>query len=111
MLDYKDKGIIFQIVKYCERIESKTKKISKEQFDSEIDLREVICFNLFQIGELANHLSDRFVSEYSYVPWKQIKGMRNRIVHGYNTIDFDIVWETAKTSVVELRKNCESIIK
>lgn len=74
-------------------------------------MKEIICFNIFQIGELANSLSDEFTKEFNQIPWKQIKGMRNRIVHGYDTIDLEIVWNTANDSILLLREYCNSILE
>jgi len=52
MLEVKDKGRLLQIVKHCQRIEDKISGIDKEVFENDIDTREIICFNIFQIGEL-----------------------------------------------------------
>ena len=75
------------------------------------DIKEVVCFNLFQIGELANGLSIEFIKENNKIPWKQIIGMRNRIVHGYDTINLEIVWNTANESIPELIEYCKEILK
>ena len=111
MLKVKDKGIIIQIIKRCKRISDKLSNVSKEIFDNNDDIKEVICFNIFQIGELANGLSTEFINLYNDVPWKQIISMRNRIVHGYDTVDFEIVWNTAKDNISQLLKYCERIIE
>ena len=76
-----------------------------------ICMKEVICFNLFQIGELANGLSEEFVKEYNGIPWKQIIGMRHRIVHGYDTINLDIVWNTSVDSIPSHKEYCSNIVK
>ena len=52
-------------------------------------IKDVLCFNLLQIGELAKKFDPNFVKEYGSTPWKEIKGMRDRIVHGYDTVLFD----------------------
>ena len=65
---------------------------------------------MFQIGELANGLSIEFLKEYNKIPWKQIIGMRNRIVHGYDTINLEIVWSTAIESITELKLYCKKIL-
>ena len=44
------------------------------------------------------------------MPWKQIIGMRNRKVHGYYTINFEIVWRTAIESIPELKSYCKEIL-
>ena len=111
MLGVNDKGIVLQIIKRCNRVIEKVSNISETEFALNDDVKEVVCFNLFQIGELANGLSVEFIKEYNKIPWKQIIGMRNRIVHGYDTINLDIVWNTANESIYELKEYCKKILK
>ena len=111
MLGVKDKGILLQIIKRCNRVIEKVSNISEIDFSLNDDIKEVVCFNLFQIGELANGLSIEFIKEYNKIPWKQIIGMRNRIVHGYDTINLEIVWNTANESIPELKSYCKEIIE
>ena len=54
MLGVKDKGILLQIIKRCNRVIEKVSNISETEFSLNDDIKEVVCFNLFQIGELAN---------------------------------------------------------
>ena len=110
MLGVKDKGILLQIIKWCDRVSGKISLVSQNEFNNNEDIKEVICFNLFQIGELANGLSIGFIKEYNKIPWKQIIGMRNRIVHGYDTINLEIVWSTATESIPELKSYCKEIL-
>lgn len=111
MLGIKDKGILLQIIKRCDRVIEKVSNVNETEFALNDDVKEVVCFNLFQIGELSNGLSLEFVKEYNQIPWKQIIGMRNRIVHGYDTINLEIVWNTANESIPELKKYCNEIQK
>ena len=110
MLGVKDKGILLQIIKRCNRVIEKVSNINENEFALNDDIKEVVCFNLFQIGELANGLSAEFTKEYNKIPWKQIIGMRNRIVHGYDTINLEIVWNTANESIPELKSYCKEIL-
>lgn len=111
MLGVKDKGILLQIIKRCNRVIEKVSNISVTDFSLNDDIKEVVCFNLFQVGELANGLSVEFTKEYNKIPWKQIIGMRNRIVHGYDTINLEIVWNTANESIPELIEYFKEILK
>ena len=110
MLGVKDKGILLQIIKRCNRVIEKVSNVNETEFTLNDDIKEVVCFNLFQIGELANGLSIEFIKEYNKIPWKQIIGMRNRIVHGYDTINLEIVWNTAIESIPELKSYCKEIL-
>ena len=111
MLSVKDKGLLLHIVDHCLRVEETVSGISREAFDNSKDIKDIVCFNIFQIGELAVHLSPEFAIEYHGVPWEKIRGMRNRIGHGYGTIDWDRVWYTATNDINPLRDYCESITK
>lgn len=111
MIQTKDEGIIRQIIKRCKRIMSKIYGVSEDDFILDEDLIEVICFNVFQIGGLANGLSNEFVKEYNGIPWKHVIGMRHKIVHGYDTINFSIVWNTATESISGLYHYCLNIFK
>ena len=110
MLGVKDKGILLQIIKRCNRVIEKVSNVNATEFALNDDIKEVVCFNLFQIGELANGLSDEFTKEYNKIPWKHIIGMRNRIVHGYDTINLEIVWNTVNESIPELKSYCKEIL-
>ena len=110
MLGVKDKGILLQIFKRYNRVIEEVSNISETEFSLNDDIKEVVCFNLFQLGELANGLSVEFLKEYNKIPWKQIIGMRNRIVHGYDTINLEIVWNTSIESIPELKEYCKEIL-
>ena len=111
MLNIKEKGTLSCIIVHCERIEEKINIITKEEFSSNPDVKDIVCFNIFQIGELAKNLSMEFIQKYDQVPWNKIKGMRDRIAHGYGTIEMDRVWLTAIEDIKPLREYCEEILR
>ena len=111
MLTIKEKGTLFCIIDHCERIEKTIDGVKQEEFYRDIDKKEIVCFNLLQIGELAKKLSEVFIGNNSGVPWKKIKGMRDRIVHGYGSIQTEFVWQTASKDIEPLRRYCELLLK
>ena len=110
MLSIKEKGIMFYIIEHCKRIEEKISFATRETFDENKDIEEIVCFNLLQIGELAKSLSDEFLTKYNEVDWKGIKGMRDQVAHGYGTIDLDKIWKSASQEVKPLREYCQLIL-
>ena len=68
MLGTKDYGILVQIIKRSNRIIEKIGNIDINEFSNNEDIKEVVCFNLFQIGELANGLSNEFIKNYNVIP-------------------------------------------
>ena len=80
---------INSVITYCERCNT------LDDFQSDTMRVEACVFNLMQIGELAKTaLSDEVKTQITTIPWKQLYGMRNRIVHGYSGVDMRIVWDT-----------------
>lgn len=111
MLSVKETDILECIVEFCKRIEEKTASVTKKAFDKDQDLNDIVCFNVMQIGELANKLSKAFKEKYNQQPWSDIVGMRNIIVHGYNSVDEKEVWKCASTEIKPLREYCEYILQ
>ena len=99
------------IIDHCKRIEEKVFKLDEQDFCKSKDIQEIVCFNIFQIGELAKKLTFEFLSKYNLMPWKDIKGMRDRVVHGYGTIKMEEVWKTAVRDIKPLREYCEKILE
>ncbi len=54
------------------------------------------------VGEAANRVSAQVQSQHPEIPWRQIIGMRNRIVHGYDEVDFDILWSVIQSDLPPL---------
>ena len=62
------------------------------------------------IGEAASSVTEEFKSDNKNIPWKDITGMRNRLIHAYFDVNLDIVWQTVKTDLPDLIKALEKII-
>ena len=110
MLAIKEKGIIINIIRHCYRIETKIKGLSFESFCNDEDVKEIVSFNILQIGELVKNLSLDFLKKYSDMPWKDIKGMRDWVAHGYGTINLKEVWDTSINDIKLLKDYCEIIV-
>ena len=110
MLSIKEKGLLLAIIKHCNKINEKMNGLVREQFDRDEDVVQIICFNILQIGELAKNFEPEFIKQYNAVPWNKIKGMRDKVAHGYDKIDMDRVWNTALLDINPLLDYCKKII-
>ena len=70
-------------------VENKTRK----DLDNERMLSLALVRLIEIIGEAANNISEDYRAKYSKIPWRQMIGMRNRIIHAYFDVDLDIVWQ------------------
>ena len=64
------------------------------RFNEDEVLQDSMMFRLVQISENAKKLSDTYKSEYGSIPWTDIYGLRNRIVHEYGNVDLQIIYDT-----------------
>ncbi|MFN5514388.1 MAG: DUF86 domain-containing protein [Cyanobacteriota bacterium] len=55
--------------------------------------------NLSLLGEAVNRLSETFKAQYPQVPFNEMRGLRNRVVHEYKRVDSDIIWETIQSDI------------
>ena len=106
----KDKIIIQKIIGYINDIEQYTKGMQAENFFEDKKTMTACAFSLTQIGELAKEIDDETSSNISEIPWKSIKGMRNRIVHDYDNVDLSVLWSTIKLSLPELKDKLKKYI-
>lgn len=78
---------------------------SKDAFLADKRTQRAVIMCLVIIGEAATKIVDNhaaFAQAHPQVPWRGMRGMRNRVAHGYFEINFDVVWETVRTALPEL---------
>ncbi len=82
----------------------------RADYDQEIVLRLALTHLVQVIGEAAQQVSKEFQDLHSQVPWREIIGMRHRIVHDYLNVDEDVVWEVVQNDLPLLIYALEKII-
>lgn len=107
----KDKLILTKILKYISEIRIFIEGYSHEKFTNDRKTINACVFNLSQIGELAGKISEELQEEYSNIEWRGIKALRNRIVHDYEGVNLNMVWEFLTTELNELEQQLEEIRK
>ena len=83
---------------------------SRADLDTDRQLNLALVRLVEVIGEAANRVPEDFRSRHSQVPWRQTVGMRNRMVHGYDVIDFDILWSVLQKDLPPLIEALEKIV-
>ena len=73
-----------------------------EQFISDRKTIDAVIRNFFVIGEAASHLSEDFIGMYPELSWREMRDMRNFVVHEYFGVDHRIVWETLQKNLPPL---------
>jgi uncharacterized protein with HEPN domain len=94
LLDMRD--AIEAVSKYAAR--------GRSAFDADELVQTWIIHHLMLLGEAAAGLSDSFCDKHPDTPWSKIVGMRNVLIHGYFTIDNDIVWSVIENDLPKLEQ-------
>ncbi len=91
-------------------ITAHTVGLSQEQFEEQEVLLDSVMFRLIQVSENSDKLSENFKRLHSDIPWRAMKGLRNRIVHEYGAVDFSVVYDTVKEDIPELLRTLEALL-
>ncbi|MBU6225107.1 MAG: DUF86 domain-containing protein [Burkholderiales bacterium] len=93
------------ILKAIERIERHTSDVDVVGFLASELIQDAVIRNLEVIGEAANNIQNTdpvFAKAHDEIPWQVMYAMRNRLSHGYDKIDYDMVWKTVCNDLPEL---------
>lgn len=113
MIDEKTKKILLAIIKHCSII-AETKihfGDNYKEFEQNTIYQNAILTPVTQIGELVKRLPDDFRKNNSEIQWRNIAGMRDIVVHNYETIDKLILWNVADKEIEKLKEFCKKILK
>ena len=84
----------------------------KDDFLKDKRTQQAVIMSLIIIGEAATKVMDgytEFTRTHTQVPWRNMRGMRNRIAHGYFDINLDVVWDTVQIALPELLKQLSTV--
>lgn len=106
----KDRIILQKISTYIDDVTKYVDGFSFEDFMADKKTLSACAFSVSQIGELAKEISEDTQEKHGYIPWKSIRGMRNKIVHDYENIDLAVLWGTVTKSLPELNKQIDVVL-
>jgi uncharacterized protein with HEPN domain len=92
-------------------IENYISDISEEEFYKDSEKQDAILHRIQIIGEAAKHIPDEYRAKWKEIPWKEIAGMRDIIVHEYFGITLAMIWKVAIQDIPTLRKKVNKILK
>lgn len=99
MIDYIDKALRY------------TNGYSFERFISNEEKVDATVFVISQIGELVKNISENTMKKYPNIEWIIIKNLRNKIVHDYDGIKLNFIWDILTEDIIKLKIDLEKILK
>jgi uncharacterized protein with HEPN domain len=98
------------ILDAMEKAETMLFDVDFEEFAEDYQLNFAVVRALEIIGEATERLPESMREQYSEIPWNDMAGMRDRIIHGYDAINLRIIWETAKKRIPEIKPKIQQIL-
>ncbi len=107
-----DNTIFLKDILICiNKIERYLNGFDFEKFQNNEVIIDAVIRNVEIIGEAANNLTRDFRSKYTQIEWRRIINTRNRIIHGYATVDLEIIWNITRSNLGELKIEIEKILE
>ena len=111
MLDERDEEFLRHMADAAKRIDVYIALASETEFMTKLMMQDAVIRNLEILGEAANRLSLAFVEAHPAVPWKDVAGMRHRLIHGYMSVNLHTVWLTATRDVPGISAEIDTILR
>jgi uncharacterized protein with HEPN domain len=84
--------------------------VTYEQFEADFRINFAVIRALEIVGEAAKRLPLNLREQYPDIPWKVMAGMRDRIIHGYDVVDLQIVWDVVKRDIPQVKPQIRRIL-
>ncbi len=104
-----DRYYLEKIVTDLSFILAHTAQLTKEEFSENDVLIDSVLFRLIQISENSDRLTETFRLRHDWIPWHAMKGLRNRIVHEYGSVDLSVIYDTVQKDLPTLLANLKKI--
>jgi len=97
------------IITCIKKIRKFVKGIDKKEFAKNELIQDAIIRNFEVIGEASKKISPDFKKVYHDIPWKEISGMRDKLIHDYLGVDIEVIWKTIELDLPILLKELKKI--
>jgi len=95
---------IDHILDCIRKINSYINGLSLKEFRTNEMIQDAIIRNIEVLGEASKKISHDTKETYPNIPWKEISGMRDKLIHDYLGVDVDVVWKTVKEDIPVLKR-------
>lgn len=93
-----------------EKAETAISGVNYDRFAADFMINFVVVRALEIAGEATKRLPESLRNQYPHIPWKQMAGMRDRIIHGYDNVDLEIVWDVVTQDIPQVKPHLQQIL-
>lgn len=108
----KDRNILLlDILESIQKIKKYTSGMNFEMFINDDKTNDACVRNFEIIGEVSSKIDEEFKIEHAEIEWKRMKGLRNRMIHDYSGIDYQVVWDIITEYLDDLEYQIQQLLK
>ena len=100
-----------KMIEYISKALKYTEGCSFETFSRNEEKVDATVFAISQIGELVKNITKETMERYNNIEWIIIKNLRNKIVHDYEGINLNLIWDIITDDIIQLKMDLEKILK
>ncbi len=94
--------LVKDIAEAIRRITAYLNGVGKERFFADIMIQDAVIRNLEIIGEATKKISEEYREQHADIPWREMAGLRDVLIHNYGSVDLYIVWKTVVSDIPQL---------
>jgi len=102
---------LLHILEEARYLTERTAELTRDDFMDDETLQRAFVRSLEIIGEATKKLPPEWRQSHPEIDWRAMAGMRDRLIHGYFGVDYEIVWDVATTKAEELSRFVEKLIE
>jgi uncharacterized protein with HEPN domain len=106
----RDRESLIDIINAIQRILRYTNGVSRSELETNDEKLSAILYQITIIGEATKRLSQEVRQKHPQIPWREMAGMRDVIVHEYDRLDFEIIWDIVANRLTDLLTMLENLI-
>ncbi|MCA9930464.1 MAG: DUF86 domain-containing protein [Anaerolineales bacterium] len=110
-MQLRDQSYLLDILQAAKLIQEFTAGVGKDAFDSDLKTQSAVIRQLEIIGEATKRLSGEIRNQHDDIPWRQMAGMRNILIHAYDHVDIAQVWTVVQHSIPDLIIKIENLLQ
>ena len=110
-MSFEPRDYLRHILVEADYLVAQTADLTRDAFVANETLRRAFVRSLEIVGEAVKKVPEEFRAQYPTVEWRAMAGMRDRLIHDYFGVDYELVWDVVQNRIPELRRQIASMLK
>ena len=110
-MSFEPRDYLRHILVEADYLLDQTAGLTRDEFVANETLRRAFVRSLEIVGEAAKKIPEEFRAQYPTVEWRAMSGMRDRLIHDYFGVDYELVWDVVQNRIPDLRRQIASMLE